>query len=278
MTSTDSRYSPATDPRPSSPLRRTAAIARAEARQLGRNRTALATALLMGPTMAAFLAMVNLGNDLSGGTFTTFVICMLITWCVLMAIYYNLTSIFVARREDGVFKRLSTGEATSWEALVAAAVPSAGIVLAQVALGGAAAILAFGMPSVTNPLLALVGLAGAMVVCTGLAAASTAITSSVEAAQYSTMPVFMILVFFSGTNFPLAAMPEMVQTIAALTPLNAASQLVSIGLNGSTLLGDRVDGFLGSFPAAGFPLLVLGGWVVASILLARHYMRFEPRR
>lgn len=264
--------------RPSRPLARIVAIARAEAKLLGRNRATLVTGLLMGPLMAGLLALFNLDGDATGGTYATFVICMLVTWSVLMAVYYNLTSIFVARREERVFKRMSTGEASGWEALIAASVPSTLILGLQVVLGAAIAVAVFGVPDLTNPLLAVLGLAGAVVVCVALAAASTAFTSSVESAQYSTMPVFVVLVFFSGTNFPLAAMPEAMQAVSAATPLNAASELISLGLNGTDLLGDATAGLWSSFVDAGRPLLVLTVWIAGSIWLARRHMRFEPRR
>lgn len=280
MTTTlDPRFAPATDHRPTTPRRRMAAFARAEARLLGRNRVALATGLLLGPLMAGMFVLVNLGSAQPGsGSFTPHVIAIVLTWSALLTVYYNLTSIFVARREDRVFKRLATGEATSWEVLVAASVPSSLILLAHLVLGSGVAILGFGVPAAPNPLLVVPALAGTVVVCVGLAAASTAFTSSVEAAQYSTMPVFLLLSLTSGTMFPQAMLPEPMQALAALTPLNAASELLSIGLGGTTLVGERVDGLAAGLAAAGSPLLVLAAWCVLAAWLARRYMQFEPRR
>lgn len=280
MTSTlDTRLAPATDHRPTSPLRRITAIARSEARLLGRNKAAFATGLLMGPMMAGMFVLINLGNEAQlGGSFAGYVVCIVLTWSALMTVYYNLTSIYVTRREDRVFKRLSTGEATQWEALMAAAVPSTLILLAHLVLGAVVAMLAFGIPAITNVVLVLLGVVGVIIVSVGLAAASTAFTSTVEAAQYSTMPVFLVLGMAAGTMFPLTGLPEVVQIIASLTPINAAVDLVHIGLDGATIAGEAAEGFLGSFSAAGFPLLVLAGWCVLAVLLARRYMKFEPRR
>lgn len=280
MTTTlDSRFAPATNHRPTGALARVSAIARAESRLLGRNKASFATGLLMGPMMAGMFVLINLGNtELLGASFASYVVCIVLTWSALMTVYYNLTSIFVTRREDRVFKRLSTGEATQWEALVAGAVPSVLIMVAHLVLGGAVAMLAFGVPEVTNLLLVLLGVLGTMVVCVALAAASTAFTSTVEAAQYSTLPVFLVLGMTAGTMFPLAGLPDAVQTVASLTPINAAVELVSLGLNGTTMAGEAAGGFLESFGAAGFPLLVLAAWCAVGILLARRYMKFEPRR
>lgn len=275
----DPRLAPASDHRPAGRLRRIAAIARAETTLLVRNRTALLTGVLLGPAMAGFLALVNLGNDIPlDGSYTTFVIGALLTWSVLMTVYYNLTTIYVTRREDRVFKRLATGEATPWEAVIAAAVPATLIVVGQVVLGGAIAAWAFGMPSITNPLLALLGLFGAIVISVALAAASSAFTSSVEAAQYSTMPFFLILGLASGTMFPLTGLPPVLQTLASFTPLNGANALVMMGLNGTDLTGAATDGFLSSFVDAGRGLEAIAIWLLLSIVAARRAMRFEPRR
>lgn len=275
----DPRLAPATDHRPAGRFRRITSIARAETTLLVRNRTALVTGVLLGPAMAGFLALANLGNDIPlDGSYTTFVLCILLTWSVLMTVYYNLTTIFVTRREDRVFKRLATGEATPWEAVIAAAVPASLIVVGQVVLGGVIAMWAFGIPNFTNPLLALLAVVGAIVVSVALAAASSAFTSSVEAAQYSTMPVFLVLGLASGTMFPLAALPDVVQTIAAFTPLNAASELLSMGLNGTDLAGNATSGFVSSFGDALLGLESMAIWLVLSVVAARRGMRFEPRR
>lgn len=280
MTTTlDPRFAPATDHQPTSALRRMLSITRAETTLLVRNKTALATGLLMGPMMAGLFVAVNLGSrDLLGPAFASLVVCIVLTWSALMTVYYNLTSIYVTRREDRVFKRLATGEATQWEALVAAAVPSSLILLAHMVLGGVVAFAAFGVPAITNPVLVLLGVAGCVFVSVALAAASTAFTSTVESAQYSTMPVFLVLGMAGGTMFPLTGLPEAVQTFASLTPINAAVNLVNLGLEGTTLSGETASGFVESFAAAGFPLLVLAGWCVLGVFLARQFMKFEPRR
>ena len=125
-------------------LRRITAIGRAEIRLFVRNPTVLATALLFAPVTVGLMSPL-LGRDLTGPAFATFLVGMLATWSMLMVVYYNLTIIFVTRREEGVFQRMSTGEASPWEALVGACLPSAAVAVAQVVLGTAAAMALIGM-------------------------------------------------------------------------------------------------------------------------------------
>lgn len=274
----DPRLAPATDHRPVGRLRRIASIARAEAILLVRNHTALLTAILMGPAMTGFLALVNMGSVPLDGSYTTFVLSILLTWSVLMTVYYNLTTIFVTRREERVFKRLATGEATPWEAVIAAAIPATVIVISQLVLGGILAVLAFGMPNLTNPLLVVFGVVGAIIVAVALAAASSGFTTSVEAAQYSTLPLFLILGLASGTMFPLDVLPPVLQTLASFTPMHGATELLTVGLHGTDLAGNPTAGFASSFGDALRGIEATAIWLLLSVVAARRSMRFEPRR
>ena len=270
--------STARTPRRRGRIARVASLARSEVKLLGRNRTLLLTALLLGPAMALVMSQLNGTNGPLDARFSALIANVLVTWCALTAVYYNLTVILVARREEGVLKRMTTGEASPWEAIAAAAAPSVGVFLTQAILGSALVFALIGVPALPNPLLVILGMLGAAVVCVLLAALSTTFTSSVEAAQYSTMPIFLALMFLSGTSFSLATMPEAIQTLASLTPLNAVSELVSLGTSGATLLGVEAGDLLGTTSYAVRPLLVLVAWIAFAWSLARRSMRFEPRR
>lgn len=273
----DLRLAPAANPVASKPLARVWAIARGEVKLFLRNRTVLLTAVLLGPAMAAAIGFLN--SDMAGTpAFTMLVVNLVFTWGVLLAVYYNLTSIFVARREEKVFKRLVTGEATHGEVVAGAATPSVLVFLAQVVLTAIISMIFFAMPTWDNPLLVVVSLVLSVVVFVGLAAFSTSFTSSSEAAQFSTMPLLMVFIFFSGSNFPLSFLPEPLQVFASYTPLYAASELLMLGMGGATIPGEVHAGFTNSLTAAAQPAAVLAAWAVVSVYLARRYMQFEPRR
>ena len=259
-------------------LRRITAIGRAEIRLFVRNPTVLATALLFAPVTVGLMSPL-LGRDLTGPAFATFLVEMLATWSMLMVVYYNLTVIFVTRREEGVFQRMSTGEATPWEALIGVCLPSAAVAVAQVVLGTAAAMAFMGMHSLVNPLLILLALVGGIVFLAATAAWSSTWTATVEGAQYSTMPLFLVLILLSGTCLPVASMSDGPRAIAAGSPLYAVSDLVSLGMTGSTLDGGvTADGFAGTAIAAGRPALLLACWCVAAWAIAGRTMRFARRR
>jgi ABC-2 type transport system permease protein len=108
-----------------------------------------------------------------------------------------------------------------------------------------------------------------------LAAASTAMTRSVEMAQLSTLPVVVMSMVLGGL-FPVGMLPGPVQWVAQVLPLTRVVDLLWLGLTGATRDGTTAGEWAatGGIPAA---LLVLAAWVVAGALASRRFMRWEPR-
>lgn len=260
-------------------LRRVWSISRAELRLFLRNPTILLTALGLPIVMVAFMGAVA-GKGATGGLFTTFLVNTLLQWALLLVVYYNLTTVFVARREEGVFQRMSTGEATPWEAVTAAALPSLGVLLVQLVAGGVVASVVFGAPDLPNALLVVAATVLGAVTMVTLAAWTSSFTATVEGAQYSTLPVFFVLMFLSGLTFPLDFLPDALQRLATLTPLHAVADLVSLGMAGVPLgdEGGAPAGFMESWSPALEPLAALLVWTVVVTWIARRTMRFTRRR
>ncbi len=173
---------------------------------------------------------------------------------------------------------MATGQATPWEAFIAATIPSVIIVCVQTVLSviGVALIL-FPLP-MTNVALPVLGLAGGAAFMGAAAAWTSSWTSRVGAAQYTTMPLFLVLLVTSGSMLDLRVFPEAVQTVASFTPLYAVNDLIGLGLNGSNLSATHSGlSFVQSWSPAVFPLVVLTGWSVLAWLLARQTMRFDRR-
>ena len=108
-----------------------------------------------------------------------------------------------------------------------------------------------------------------------LAAASTAMTRTVEMAQLSTLPVVVVSMVLRWP-VPAGMLPGPVHWVAQVLPADP---------------GGRPDvarphrHHPRRHPAAGGPpggivaaLLVLGAWVVAGALALRRFMRWEPRK
>jgi ABC-2 type transport system permease protein len=262
-------------------LRRTGSLVRAETMLLLRNRTALFNGVLLAPGMVAFLhfsgAFDALAGDGDAALVGAFALVSLVCFALMFVVYYNLASAYVARREELVLKRLRTGQCSDVEILAGAATPAVVTMLGQLVLGGIAIAVWIGLDAPANVVLLLVAVLGGTFVFAALAAASTAFTRTLESAQLSTLPVMLVALFLSGTMLPLTMLPERVQTLAELTPLNPVGQLLTIGLTGLRPDGVAV-GFGETFALAAEPLAILAAWCVLGAWLASRYMRWEPRR
>jgi ABC-2 type transport system permease protein len=251
------------------------ALASAEIRLLLRNRTAAVNSLL-GPILlvgSVGAITVSNGGELDGPS----LIASAIGITLILVTYYNLVTTFVARREELVLQRMRTGELTDAEVLLGTAVPTLLVTVAQILVVGVG-VVALGKWSapvdVVLPLLALLGGGALMVV---LAAVSTSFTRTVEAAQFTTLPLVLAAMMLSGLLVPLSDLPEQAAQIFRFLPLTPVIELSRLGLVGETWNGHAVDA-AGAWAAAPVPLAVLAGWLVAGAFIARLVFRWAPGR
>ncbi len=258
--------------------RRVASLARAEAALLRRSPGAVGSALV-APIVLVMVPFSNgsvpgLANGFDTGSL---VVAGLTAFTLILGVYYNLVTALVARREEFVLKRLRTGELSDAEIIAGTATPAIAIAWAQIAIGILAAFFLLGMEAPTNPVLALVALVLGTGVCVLLAAAVTALTSTVEMAQLIATPAMVVSMLLCGVMIPLDQLPEPVQRVAQGLPLTQVVELLRLALTGTTATGDTV-GLAGSFQPAVVPVLVLGAWVAAAGWAVRRWFRWEPRR
>ncbi len=262
-------------PRRATPAARVWSLARAEILLLVRNRTTLFNALAVAPATVAFLAWIGAGSLPGGGggavATATFLLTSLTAIALVFVVYYNLTTTLVARREELVLKRLLTGQVSAVEVVAACATPAVVIVLGQLALGVVAVGVWFTLPPVTNPLWLAVALAGGTVVFVLLAVVSSGLTRTVESAQLTTLPVIMLTMVLSGFTVPLDALPDVVGTVAAWTPMAPVVTLLGAGL-GAGPAGGTVMATVGQ------PVVCLLAWTALGVVASRRWMRWEPRR
>src|SRR3954452_21405450 len=212
--------------------RRVVALAVAETRLLLRNRTAVLSSVLLPLAVVAAVAGITVSNG--GAVDGPGLIVSAIGVTLTFVTFYNLVTTFVARREELVLQRMRTGELTDAEVLLGTAVPTLLVTVVQVVLV-AVGVVALGEWSapvdVVLPLLALLG-GGALMVL--LAAVNTSFTRTVEAAQFTTMPLVFAATLLSGLLIPLSEFPEQVAQVARFLPLTPVIELGRLGLVGET--------------------------------------------
>ncbi|MFF3019589.1 ABC transporter permease [Streptomyces sp. NPDC057939] len=244
---------------------RLTALGRSELTLLVRNRAALSVALLM-PVMMVFVLRTTLSAD-TAGALAEATLTGGIGMVLLLVVYMNLVSAFVARREELVLKRLRTGEAGDLEILAGTALPAAVIALVQIialALAGAAVLDA---PAPENPLLLVAAVLAALPLLAGMAAATSAFTRNVETAGITTLPLFLLTALGSGLFLPLDSLPDAVASICELLPLSGVMTLVRAGWSGGAAGGELLTA-----------AAVTVAWIMVTVFAVQRWFRWEPRR
>jgi ABC-2 type transport system permease protein len=268
---------PTTIERPVAPRhRRLLSLVRAEALLLLRNRTALLYALALPVAMVLmFTAVGAVGGDGGGQELAVSILNTLLILALVFVVYYNITTAYVARREERVLQRLLTGSSTRLDVLLAPAVPPAVIILTQVVLGYVAVTLLIDSPGMVNPLLVVLAALGGAAVMTAIAAATAGMSKTVESVQFTTLPAIVLVLPFAGM-FPLPQ-NDVVSTIAQFTPLRPVTDLMWLGLAGRDVDGATLA-FAETFVAAAQPVGVLIVWTALAGYAAKRWMRWAPRR
>ncbi|MFD3656272.1 ABC transporter permease [Streptomyces sp. NPDC058620] len=245
------------------------ALGRAEVTLLVRNRTAVFVALLMPLlmifAMKSMLEQVDLGGTgltvegaaLSGG----------LGMVLLQVVYMNLVAAYVARREELVLKRLRTGEVSDREILTGTALPAVLLALAQCVLIVVVGTVALDLGAPQRPELLILGLLIGLVMLSALAAATSALTRTVQTAQLTTLPLFFASMLGSGLFVPLEILPDLAASLCELLPVTGVMTLVRAGWLGG-VPGDEVAG-------AG---LTAVAWTVLGVFAVQRWFRWDPRR
>lgn len=254
-------------------VRRALALARAELTLLLRNRTALVTALAMPLLFVGMFAALP-----SGVTGPSAVLGLVTGSALLFVVYYTLVTSVVARREQHTLKRLYTSQARPATVLVGMGLPLLVLLVLQVAVGLAAVAATTGLGDPPRLLLLLVpAVLGGAAVWWVLALASTVFTRTVESAQLTTLPLILVALLFSGLSLPLGFLPDVLQTVAQLTPMFPVVDLVALAFGPVRVTGESVAGG-DLLRAVLLDVAVMAAWVLGGVRLLRRSFRWEPRR
>ncbi|MFF0042138.1 ABC transporter permease [Streptomyces mirabilis] len=248
---------------------RMAALARAELTLLGRSKATLAAAVFVPLTLPFSLRSTVEQMDLKGTGLSvgSVVLPSSVGFALLFVVYSSLVSVYAARREELVLKRLRTGELRDTEILAGAALPSVAIGLAQCLVLTVACTVLLDVGAPSAPHLAVLGLLLGLAMWPPLAAITANFSKSVEGAQVAAMPLVLVSLVGSGTFIPLQVMPDQLASACELLPLTPVVTLIRGGWTGDLSAHDTL-GALGTAVA----------WIVLSVFAVRRWFRWEPRR
>ncbi|WP_189863077.1 ABC transporter permease [Streptomyces poonensis] len=245
-----------------------AALARAEMTLLGRTKATLFAALFVPLVLPFSLRSTVDQMDLDGTGLSvgSVILPSAIGFSLLFAVYSSLVSVYAARREELVLKRLRTGELRDTEILAGAALPSVAIGLVQSVVLSVACIALLDAGAPRAPHYAVLGLLLGLVMWPALAAVTSSFSKSVEGAQVAAMP--LVIVSMIGSGFvPLEVMPDRLASVVELLPLTPVVTLIRGGW----------AGHLSAYDALGAVATGVA-WTVLALFAVRRWFRWEPRR
>ncbi|THA73690.1 ABC transporter permease [Streptomyces sp. A0592] len=245
---------------------RITALGRFELTLLVRNRATLGVALLM-PLLMVFVLRSSLSGVEGAQAVGEATLTGGIGMVLLLVVYMNLVSAYVARREELVLKRLRTGEARDLEILAGTALPAACLALGQIAVLAVAGAGALDVRMPQNPLLLVAAVLAGLLLLAALAAVTSSFTRTVETAGLTTLPLFLVTVLGSGLFSPTDSLPDLAASLCELLPLSGVMALVRAGWSGGAESGDLLG--------AGLNVLA---WIVISVFAVQRWFRWEPRR
>ncbi|MER6290391.1 ABC transporter permease [Streptomyces sviceus] len=251
------------------PAGRLGALARAEFTLLGRSKATLLTAVLVPLALPFSLRSVvdDMGVEEAGLSVGTVLLPAAVGFALLFGVYSALVSVFTARREELVLKRLRTGELGDVEILCGTALPigATGLVQSLVLIAGSTVLL--DLPAPRAPHLAALGLLLGLVMCTALAALTAAVTRTVESAQVTSLPFVLLSMTLSGVTVPLELLPDRLASVCELLPLSPVITLVRGGWTGTLSLYEALGA-----------LATTVAWTVPAVFAVGRWFRWEPRR
>lgn len=245
---------------------RLAALGRSELTLLVRNRAALSLAFLM-PVLMVFVLRSSLSGVEGAQAVGEATLTGGIGMVLILVVYMNLVSAYVARREELVLKRLRTGEANDLEILAGTALPAAVLALGQIAVLAVAGAVALDVRMPRNPLLLVAAVLAGVVLLAGMSAVTSSFTRNVETAGLTTLPLFLVTALGSGLFMPTDSLPDLAASLCELLPLSGVMTLVRAGWSGGTEAYDLLGAGLGAL-----------AWIVITVFAVQRWFRWEPRR
>ncbi|GAA4094409.1 ABC transporter permease [Actinomadura miaoliensis] len=255
-------------------------MTRLELLLLWRNRTSMFTVVGLPVIFAALLPSLR-GREVEGVDVALFTGTGYLACFLIFSVFTHLVTVYTARREDLVLKRLRGGAASDAEILGGTVLTGALMFAVQAVL-----LLAFlatvldGRSVPADPLLLAAALAAGTAVFALLAGVVSAFTPTAEMAQITVLPIMFGCMLGSGVMFSLAGVPEGVREAARWLPLTPVVEIARTAYFGQdfTVGGDHASLALAErWLACLRPFAVLVLWGGVAHRVARRRFRWEPR-
>ncbi|MEU4380138.1 ABC transporter permease [Micromonospora echinofusca] len=254
------------------PFWQVVAMLKMESLALRRNWTSTVMSVVTPLLIALLLVSEHAGQTVPGVRRVASVTTLIMVFLV----HHHLTTVYAARRQELVLKRLRAGLPSDRTILIGTATSTVVIFLVQFVLLALYALLVLDLPLPRNPLVMALALLFGSAIMAAFSAALSAITRTSEAAMLTTMPTVVIFLATPGALLPLDVLPESLERALWFLPNGPFTEVMRVGWLGRTDEGQTL-GFAGTIVETLPSFGVLLVWLVVSVFLAGRYFRWEPR-
>ncbi|HIW90584.1 MAG TPA: ABC transporter permease [Candidatus Corynebacterium avicola] len=268
-------------PTTGSALKRFTALARAESLQFVRNKTLLINATVVPMAFALVMYFIQSGNDEASKVDAAAAAMEYFLLFALMFVqFYTVLSMVTTRRDEGVLKRLRTGESRDVEILAASSVPGAVLTIVFTAVI-AVLLMGLGAPGPVNVVPIIASVVLGLAVVSGLALVTSGFTKNAEAAQITSMPVMLLL--FASMGIFRQLYPDTVAEIVDRTPFALIFDLAQYGWAGNTMVDRITEGGAAPLESGAVltetwqMMLMLAVWAAVCLWAGAKYVKWDVR-
>lgn len=188
---------------------------------------------------------------------------------------------FVMKRQLLILKRLRGTELPDLAIFGGEILTVLTVGLLQLVLIVGLARVLHGVPLPSNPALLLVTMVFGLAVFAAMAVAVSGRVPAQGSTIVVSLPFLLLSLALSGFAYPVSAFPGWLQTVSSFLPFERVAEGVGTAYLGRDLVGSGVPaevGVLEGFVAMWPGWLVLAAWLVLSLLAAKRWFKWEPRR
>jgi ABC-2 type transport system permease protein len=248
-------------------------VTRFQLRAFLRNRRARMFTLVIPLILLALLAGVFHGGETTVNgvkiDYRQFFVPSVIVFSLTLTTLAMLVATVVQQRELGILKRRRATPMPAWALIVSQSLTVVLMAIGTVALLLIVAAVAFGVHVPSNGIVALVlGVVGGAAAFCGLGYALSTFADSADSAQPMIQLITFPLFFISGIWIPLSELPDALQVIAKIFPVEHVADLVHRSFVGAVPTGPVLADFA----------ILLAWAVLGAAVAARRFVWMPPRR
>ncbi|SEH02051.1 ABC-2 type transport system permease protein [Nonomuraea solani] len=234
-------------------------------------------ALFFPVLFGGLMPMMLPGGTRDGAPVEVAIMTGVIVMGVAILGFMTLMESFVIRRQLLILKRLRGTELPDLAIFGGEILTVLSVGLLQLVLIVGIARTVHGVELPANPALLVVTVLFGLAVFAAMAVAVSGRIPAQGSTVVVSLPFLLLAIGLSGFAYPVSAFPDWLRTVSSFLPFGRLAEGIGIAYLGRDLAGHAVgvfEGFLVMWPA----WLVLAAWLVLSLLAAKRWFKWEPRR